>query len=187
MLKHAAIVGLAALGALVLPSADAQAQVIPINVGVLGPIDITQPLNFATGNEFYAFIGTLAGPISAAAGTGMMLDTIGSVADTEVAVYGAGGMGIMYCNDDGEEGPWGDPGLDSVLTHGTAAVGYGTGFGNGLTTTGASCVNTGDLAAGSYVWVVSVYSTTWGDPNATSTVPEAFRSSGASLVHAVIN
>lgn len=71
-------------------------QVRIANIGTLGPGDaLTATVQFPTGGELYIGLATLE------ANAGLEFSTLGSTADTEIAIYGIQGIGMLACNDDG--------------------------------------------------------------------------------------
>ncbi|MCB9686524.1 MAG: hypothetical protein H6738_08520 [Alphaproteobacteria bacterium] len=160
------------------------AQIIPVQLPPLGPgINASTQLNFASGNEYYVLSGTTTVDLTAGSGHGMIFDTIGSTVDTELAVYGNQGAALLSFNDDGGTPPGGaqSVGLNSVLTFGDQTAFTAPYDG---TTNGAGCTNSHDLRAGSYLFVVSTFSTVWGCPGATATTRSG--GTGAATVHGAI-
>lgn len=160
------------------------AQIIPVQLPPLAPgLAATTRLNFASGNEYYALIGNTTVNMTANSGHGMIIDTVGSTLDTELAVYGNNGAQLVAFNDDGGTPPGGasSVGLTSVMTFGDEPAYTGAYDGN---TTGA-CTSTHNLPAGSYIFVVSLYSTVWGCPGATATTKSSSQS-GPVTVHGAI-
>jgi len=180
------LMGLAALATLALPTA-AQAQVVgPIVVGALGPgVDVTQPMNFATGGEIFVFAGSLTTNIAAGTGRGMVIDTIGGTMDVELAFYGAGAMGLIAYNDDGPSSiANGDPGLDSVIVAGDAWAMYNQDGYDGPVNGG--CLSSPDLPSGAFVLVYAQYSTTWDCVDARNSVADTTPTAGMGSIHGMI-
>lgn len=72
------------------------AQIFIVNVGTLGPGDnVTGTVQFPTGGEIYV------GLVGLQTNDGLEFSTLGSTADTEIAIYGIQGIGMLACNDDG--------------------------------------------------------------------------------------
>ncbi len=172
---------IAALGAASIANA---ATVSLYNLGPVGVgTSIAAPLAFDDGSEAYVGFMELTDSITAGSGLGLTLWTEGE-ADTEVAIYGPLGLTLAGCNDDGDSGSWGDPGLDSRLDYGDAEGSPTNGDGyNGTTNpTGTEFFNVTDLPAGHYTIVVGTFSVVWDDFAATATV-EGFRDTGGSVAH----
>jgi len=181
------LMGVAALATLALPTA-AQAQVVgPIVVGALGPgVDVTQPMNFATGGEIFVFAGSLTTAITANNGRGMVIDGIGGATDTELAFYGAGALTAIAFNDDGPSTlVGGDPGLDPVIVAGAAWQMYNMDGWQGDTLGG--CASGVDLPAGPFVVVYAQFNTIWDCVDARNSSVDTTPTAGMGSIHGAIN
>lgn len=180
-MNRTAIAAIAAFGAASIANA---ASVSLYNLGPVGPgTSIAAPLTFDDGSEAYVGFMELTESITAGSGLGFSLWTEGE-ADTEVAIYGPRGLTLVGCNDDGDSGSWGDPGLDSRLHYGDAEGSPTNGDGyNGTTNpSGLEFTNVADLPAGHYTIVLGTFSVVWDDLDATASV-EGFRDTGGTIAH----
>lgn len=164
--------------ALCAPNANAQAYIYNLGSFDVGR-SITANLSFTTGDEFYVGVITVASDMSAEAGTELVFSCdIGSPSqDSEIAIYGENGLGLVAMNDDGDIGSWGDPSWGSRLAFGETEIGDGSGY-NGDTNQGTFLENPSDLMAGNYAFIVCTYSTTWDEENARATDPSWSASPG---------
>lgn len=159
----------------------AQAQVMPVQIPVpLAPgVNAGRAISFASGNEWYAFIGSLSVDATTGSGHGLIVDTIGTAVDTELAMYGANGL--VAFNDDGGTDPATNLSVfpASVLTFGDEPD-FITNVLDGATT--GACTVSHEAPAGQYTWVLSYYNTTWGCPTPQGSTRDRV-STGASFIH----
>ena len=147
----------------------------------IGTLDIGErkvfDVEFDTGNELLVVIFDLPVDVTAGSGLGLTINTLGSVADTELALYGPDGVGLLACNDDGRIGSWGDPVLSSVMNFGDLEQGDpATGWNGETRQTGREAfVNPIDLPAGSYVLILSGYEHVWDQTSARRSAFEGAR------------
>ena len=185
-MKTSALIFLVAMIAIVGFGATAQGQVYFRNVGRVGTADVSLDIPFYEGQgEFYVFAFVTSFEITTGSGHGMMVDTMGSVADTELAMYGAAGYGLVSGNDDGSVGSWGDPGYASILTFGDAEHGDDSRYQGNTRQDNPTPWNT-ELPQGGYVLVVGTWETTWDEVDARLTTDFHGRSSGSAVLNAVI-
>jgi hypothetical protein len=178
LLLHLTAIGLCVL----VTAAGARAQVYVVNLGQVGPgTDLSANLNFPAGTEAFIGIMQLTDDVTVGSGLGFSFNTLGSTADTEIAIYGPAGQTLIAMNDDGASGTWGDPGFDSVLQFGDAEPGNGDGY-DGNTNQGGIWTNPVDLPAGIYTLILSTYSTIWDQYDARDTTTGS-RDTGAAVVN----
>lgn len=170
-------------GVIMMSTAWVSAQPIIVrNIGTLGlGTDIAANFDF-TGREIYVVTFRLGVNVRPNGNAGMVIATEGT-ADTEIALYGPNGVGLIACNDDGDSGSWGDPGLSSRLIFGNTEGSGTNGDGwNGFTNqTPTEFVNPNALDAGNYMLVVATFSSIWDEVNARRTTQEG-RERGNSTV-----
>lgn len=183
-MKKTALICLIAMVALVGFSASADAQVYFTNVGRVGPGSLSLDIPFDEGGEWYGFAIILPFDVTTGSGHGMMVDTLGSDADTELACYGALGYGLISGNDDGETGSWGDPGLDSVLLFGDTEMGNGDRY-QGFTNQGNETPWNTELPSGGYVFAVGTYNSQWDEADARLT-PDRSGDFGYAVINGTI-
>lgn len=124
---------------------------------------------FVTGAEALVIQLNLRDDILVGSGYEGQFNTLGSVPDTEIAVYNSVMNGLWACNDDGAGGTWGDPGFSSLLPFGDGEIGDGTQFA-GSTDLFNPCPENLDLTAGRHLMCVATYSTYWAEVDARTTV-----------------
>lgn len=135
-------------------------QVGRIQVGDTVSLDV----EYDAGNELFIAVFQLPVDVTEGSGLGFSINSLGSVADTEIALYGPNGRRLVACNDDGRVGgSWGDPVLASVLNFGDLEQGDpATGWNGSSVQTGREpFVNPTSLPAGTYVVVMSAYEHIW--------------------------
>lgn len=174
---------LTVLAAMMVSAQAAHAQPIIVrNIGTIGfGTNLSANFDFS-GTQIYVAYFRLGVNVRPNGNAGMVIATEGT-ADTEIALYGPNGVGLVACNDDGDSGSWGDPGLSSRLIFGNTEGSGTNGDGwNGFTNqNGTEYINPNALDAGNYMLVVATFSSIWDEVNVRRTTQEG-RERGATTV-----
>lgn len=165
MLKKFTLTAFAALATAIPASTPASSQITILHATMGVGSSNSGEFNFATGAEVLAICLRLTDDILVGSGNEGQFNTLGSEADTEIAVYGRRGHVLWSANDDGATGSWGDPEFSSVLPFGDGEVGNGDQYA-GLTAQGNPCPENLDLVADKWALIVSTYSTYWDEERA---------------------